>query len=91
MATVLECVAVPRASPSPAFSSPAKLSSSSVNSISGRRKLAEFKGLKVRPVRSFGSVSQGPSSRFRLRRGAQIVCEAQNTAVEGQNRHFNLC
>ncbi|KAK9209245.1 hypothetical protein WN944_001609 [Citrus x changshan-huyou] len=82
MATVLECVAVPRASASPIFSFPAKLSSSSINSISGRRKFAEFKGLKVRPVRSFGSVSQGSSSSFRLRRGAQIVCEAQETAVE---------
>lgn len=86
MATVLECVAVPRASASSVFSSPAKLSSSSINSISGRRKFAEFKGLKVRPVRSFGSVSQGSSSSFRLRRGAQIVCEAQETAVEGPNR-----
>ncbi|KAJ0101097.1 hypothetical protein Patl1_04622 [Pistacia atlantica] len=76
MAAVLECVSVPRASASPAVS-PAKLSSSSVSSISARRRLPQFKGLKVVPTRSFGS-----SSSLKLGRGGRIVCEAQETAVE---------
>lgn len=81
MATVLECVTVPRAAPSPACS-PAKLSSSSVSSISARRRLPEFKGLKVVPIRSHGSVNHGQNSSLKLGRGGRIVCEAQDTAVE---------
>ncbi|XP_031254365.1 uncharacterized protein LOC116112365 [Pistacia vera] len=81
MAAVLECVSVPRASASPAVS-PAKLSSSSVSSISARRRLPQFKGLKVVPTRSFGSVSHRQSSSLKLGRGGRIVCEAQETAVE---------
>lgn len=84
MATVLECVTVPRASAFPVIS-PAKRSSSSISSISSSRGFLEFKGLKVRPTRSFGSVSKGSNSSLRLRRGGRIVCEAQETAVKGEN------
>lgn len=82
---MLECVSVPRASVSLAFS-PVKLSPSSVSSISARRRLPEFKGLKVFPTRSFGSVSYSQSSSLKFGRGGRIVCEAQETAVDGEDR-----
>ncbi|KAL5736306.1 hypothetical protein ACOSP7_030768 [Xanthoceras sorbifolium] len=81
MATVLECIAVPRVSAFPTYS-PTRFSSSPVSSISAHRRLPEFKGLRTIPTRSFGSVSQNQSSSSRLGRGGRIVCEAQDTAVE---------
>ena len=87
MATILECIAVPRVSASLTHS-PTRLSSSSVSSISARRRLPEFKGLRTAPTRAFGSVSQNQSSSSRLVRGGRIVCEAQETAVEGQDRNI---
>lgn len=84
MATVLESLAVPRcyALPSNTLS---PVAASSISSPSGRRSLPQFSGLKLRPslvTRSLGSVSYGSSSGV-TRRGGLIVCEAQNTAVEG--------
>ncbi|KAK3198988.1 hypothetical protein Dsin_022403 [Dipteronia sinensis] len=81
MATVLECIAVPSVSASLTHS-PTRLLSSPVSSISARRRLPEFKGLRTAPTRSFGSVSQKQSSSSKLGRGGRIVCEAQETAVE---------
>ncbi|XP_062169208.1 uncharacterized protein LOC133875191 [Alnus glutinosa] len=80
MATVLESLAVPRASalPSPTLS---PIAASSASSISARR-LPRFRGLRAGPssaIRSCGSVSL--SSR-RANRGGLVVCEAQDTAVE---------
>ncbi|GLT83355.1 hypothetical protein SLE2022_016480 [Rubroshorea leprosula] len=46
-------------------------------------RLPEFRGLKVRPrnvARSIGSIKTSPNSR--VSRGARIVCEAQDTAVD---------
>ncbi|GLT26346.1 hypothetical protein SLA2020_014240 [Shorea laevis] len=61
-------------------------SSSLVSPVSGSRRsarLPEFRGLKMRrtsPVRSFGLIKTSPNSR--VSRGARIVCEAQDTAVD---------
>ncbi|GMP52912.1 hypothetical protein CsSME_00018563 [Camellia sinensis var. sinensis] len=82
MAGVLETLTVPRAS---GFTS-AKLSpigSSSVCSLSGGRKsvLPEFRGLKIQSTST--TVSRGSVSLRLGRRGGRIVCEAQDTAVQG--------
>lgn len=84
MATVLESLAVPRCYALPS-NTVCPIAASSISSLSGRRSLPQFSGLKLRPslvTRSLGSVSYGSSSGV-TRRGGLIVCEAQNTAVEG--------
>ncbi|GMN44835.1 hypothetical protein TIFTF001_014027 [Ficus carica] len=79
MATVLETFTLPRCSALPSRAlSPMAISSAS--SPAARLGLPQFRGLKVAPTRSAGSVSSGPTSRVARRRGA-IVCEAQETAV----------
>ncbi|GLU23372.1 hypothetical protein SLE2022_393880 [Rubroshorea leprosula] len=67
--------------------SPITASSSSLLSpVSGSRRsarLPEFRGLKMRRtslVRSFGLIKTSPNSR--VSRGARIICEAQDTAVD---------
>ena len=85
MATVLDSLAVPRSSalPSSAFAS---IASSPVCFLSGRRgsmRLPEFSGLKIQPSLASRSVAAaGRSSRVGRRVGG-VVCEAQETAVEG--------
>jgi thioredoxin 1 len=85
MATVLESLAVPRAS-APLFPTHSPIAASSASSLSARR-LPRFRGLRAGPIsatRSFGSVSlisRRPS------RGGLIVCEAQDTAVDGEDRN----
>lgn len=85
MAAVLDSVAVTRFSALPIA---APSASSAVSSVSGRRRsltrLPEFKGLKVTPtsvIQFVRSVPQGPSSRSG--RGGRVVCEAQDTALQG--------
>ncbi|XP_038689382.1 thioredoxin 1-like [Tripterygium wilfordii] len=86
MSTVLESIAVSRASglSRPAVSpSPA---SSCLSSVSGRRisrALPEFKGLRMKltpETRSFGSASR--IQRSRQGRNGRIVCESQDIAVD---------
>ncbi|GFP90217.1 hypothetical protein PHJA_001165600 [Phtheirospermum japonicum] len=79
MAAVLETLTIPRASA--ILSAPlAPVAGSSV-SRRGSTRFSEFRGLKIRSARSLASVS----SRSRLdRRGGRIVCEAQETAIEGE-------
>lgn len=78
MAAVLETLTIPRASALPSASL-APVAGSSVSRRSSLR-FSEFRGLKIQPARSSASMS----SRSRLdRRGSRIVCEAQETAVEG--------
>ena len=85
MATVLESLTVPRSSALlPSFTR-SHIAASSVSSLSARR-LPLFTGLKVKQsitARSLGSVTS--SSRL-ARRGGLVVCEAQDTAIEGQDR-----
>lgn len=88
MATVLETFTLPRCSAlrSRALS---PMVSSLASSPAARLGLPQFRGLKVVPTRSAGSVSSGSSSRVARRRGA-IVCEAQETAVVGQYRKLYI-
>lgn len=86
MAGPLETFTVRGAAGFPAATLLAPIGSSSVCALSGNRKsvrLPVIRGLKIQAAytgRSFGSF--GPSPRPG-RRGARIVCEAQDTAVEG--------
>lgn len=80
MAGVLETIAVPRAS---AFSSARLAPIANSSSSSGRRSsvnFSQFRGLKFQPVRSPVSLSSQSKS---VRRGGRVVCEAQETAVQG--------
>ncbi|KAI8552609.1 hypothetical protein RHMOL_Rhmol06G0280000 [Rhododendron molle] len=85
MAGALETFTVRGAAGFPAATLLAPIGSSSVCALSGNRKsvrLPVIRGLKIQAAytgRSFGSF--GPSPRPG-RRGARIVCEAQDTAVE---------
>lgn len=61
--------------------------------VSDRRisfRLPEFRGLKVKPRSSSLTVSSRSvsSDPRRLGRGGRFVCEAQETAVDGQFRFF---
>lgn len=85
MAGVLEILTVPRASALPA-STMSRVTSSPVSRLSGRRNalnLLESRGLKIH---SFGSSSSVSLSSKISRRRCRIVCEAQETAVQGSNR-----
>lgn len=87
MATVLESIVVPRSSALPSGTlSP--IAASSVSSFAGRVGLPHYTGLKIRSThqtRSIGSLI------YARRRGGLVVCEAQNTAVEGQLRYLSSC
>ncbi|KAI3702863.1 hypothetical protein L6452_28616 [Arctium lappa] len=77
MAGVLETLTVPRASGLPSASLCPIVSSSPVSRLSGHRNfvnLPESRGLKIESFRSSGSVSLRSKSG---RRGALIVCQAQ--------------
>ncbi|XP_062011316.1 uncharacterized protein LOC133727933 [Rosa rugosa] len=84
MATVLESIVIPRSSalPSPTLS---PIAASSVSSLTGRRELPHYSGLKVssalQTARSVGSLSYGPASGLARRRRGLVLCEAQDTAV----------
>ncbi|KDP27045.1 hypothetical protein JCGZ_20980 [Jatropha curcas] len=87
MATVLESLTIPRSSALPKPTISPSVTASSISYINRRPavSLPEARGLKVSfnssMTRSFGWASQ-TLDRSRLARGARIVCEAQNTAVE---------
>ena len=85
MAGVLETLTVPRSSRFHATLAP--IGSSSVCALSGDRKpvrVPGFGGLKIRS--SYVTRSTGSVSRRLGRRGGRIVCESQDTAVDGKNR-----
>uniref|UniRef100_A0A2P2K831 Thioredoxin domain-containing protein n=1 Tax=Rhizophora mucronata TaxID=61149 RepID=A0A2P2K831_RHIMU len=83
MAAVLESLAVPRSYAVPSTNvSPLTASVPSISSAAWRSvRLPEARGLKVSLVSSSTSSFRSPT-RFTLPRGARIVCEAQDTAVE---------
>ncbi|KAL8510288.1 hypothetical protein ACS0TY_017191 [Phlomoides rotata] len=73
MAGVLETLSVPRASALPSASLPPVAGSNSV-------RFSEFRGLKIQPIRASVKLS---STQKLARRGSRIVCEAQETAIQG--------
>ncbi|PSS05602.1 Thioredoxin like [Actinidia chinensis var. chinensis] len=84
MAAVLETLTVPRASGFPAASL-APIRSSSVCALSGRRKPVKFpdiRGLKIHSSYTRGSLGSSGLNSILARRGARIVCEAQEISVE---------
>ncbi|XP_019249750.1 PREDICTED: uncharacterized protein LOC109228938 [Nicotiana attenuata] len=78
MAGLLETIKVPRASALPS-SSLAPVAGFSFSSPRSSVRFSQFRGLKIQPTRS--SVSNTSCSKI-IPRGARIVCEAQNTALE---------
>lgn len=72
MAGLFETLIVPRASALPSASVAPLVGSTSV-------RFSDFRGLKIQPTRS----SVKLSSARKVRGGSRIVCEAQETAVEG--------
>ncbi|KAL8462262.1 hypothetical protein ACS0TY_033345 [Phlomoides rotata] len=73
MAGVLETLYVPRASALLSASLPLVTGSNSV-------RFSEFQGLKIQPIRA--SVKLNSTQKL-ARRGSRIVCEAQETAIQG--------
>ncbi|GFS34626.1 thioredoxin M-type 4 [Actinidia rufa] len=84
MAAVLETATFPRASGFPA-TSVAPIRSSSVCALSGGRKsvkLPEIRGLKIQSSYTRRSLGSSRLNSRLAHRGARIVCEAQEIAVE---------
>lgn len=83
MATVLESLVVPRSSALPSSAFPSLTSSPVCFGRRGSARLPEYSGLKIQLSHATRSVfSVGRSSRGGRRVGG-VVCEAQDTAVEG--------
>ncbi|KAK6946727.1 Thioredoxin domain [Dillenia turbinata] len=82
MATILESLTVPRSLPSPTLAMVTTASASSIAALPGRRRSAQIplvSGLKIQS--SFRRRTLSAANK-RFGRGARIVCEAPETAVE---------
>lgn len=85
MAVVLDSLAVPRPSVLPSSAFP-PIASSPVCFLPGSRGLArlpDFSGLKIQPGLASRAVASASRSSRVGRRVGGVVCEAQDTAVEG--------
>lgn len=92
MATILESVTIPRSSVIPrAALAPGRASSVSALS-SGRNsvRLPENRGLKIQTRFVSRNSARGSLRQSIVRRRGGIVCEAQETAVEGKDILFLL-
>lgn len=85
MATVLEplTLCASRSSTLPSLTV-SRITPSSIISLSGRHGLPQYRGLKLRPITATRFAQSATSSSRIASRGGRIVCEAQDTAVEGQ-------